>query len=76
MSDHVPVTVSFAEDKHNVFGLRPGEVAVKFTRVFDPKHTEHDVVRMTRPEIIAALIEFADYVERTSSSPLDLTDDD
>jgi hypothetical protein len=66
VSDHVPVTVSFVEDTREVFGLQPGEVAVRFTREFDKNHTEHNVVRMTRPEIIAALIEFADYVEKTS----------
>jgi hypothetical protein len=59
---HVPTTVSFETDRRRVFGLRDDEIAVKFTRVFDVSHTEHQVIRMTRDEIRDAYRAFENYL--------------
>lgn len=67
MSERPPVTLSLTTDKRSVLGLQDGEIALKFTKVFDEKHAEHSVERLTREELVNAFFEIADYLFETET---------
>lgn len=64
---HVPMTVSITEDKNVILGLSDGEVGLMFTRVFDEKSSETNVIRVTPDELEATRDAIDNYFVAKSS---------
>lgn len=67
--DRTPVTPSIADDERSRarHHLRADEVALLFRKQYGEDNAGTEVLKLTRKELIATLIEIAHYIEVTST---------
>lgn len=65
MGKHVPVTASLTTDSRSVFGLEEGEIGLRFSKEYSATHSEREVIRLTRAELLSAFCTIGKFLVET-----------
>lgn len=51
MSDRVPITFAVTDDPHESWNLQPGDVGLRFTKVYSSHNTERETIPLSVAEL-------------------------
>jgi hypothetical protein len=51
VSDRVPVAFDVTDDPHDSWNLQPGDVGLRFTKIYNPSNRERETIPLTVAEL-------------------------